>query len=518
MFQLTFTPSAPGTAPVCTSTGGFVTGLRENTAYLVAVQGRNLRSLVIDDLTLQADANGNFMWKPDFYAGAVDAWLTDGAAHEHLFRLDVSPTPLKLGTLQFDQMVDDIRAFDAGLLLGTSAATLTFGHEGSGGMEPLIRLARLRRYGPAFLHAVGDVVKRPMEALRTAERQLPLRQVRRLHPAALRDRRLIALATGDSEADDGALEDMTLRSLTPEHTPDTPANRAVKALLVRFKAHADTLVRLTHSEALTNDREHQEPRKARRLAVLLELSQAAEHFIRTPPLSGVSRQLAGAAGLTQMAAHPLYAKACRLGTSALRTGVHGDRRDDDLLCSPSWEVYEAWCFIEIAKALGASTVAPLVAHKSRLASADLALGGELPDGRRVELLYQAVFPSEQPYQRTLAWSLSRERRPDIVLVLDDGGIVRMLVLDAKYRSGRQPILEAMESAHIYHDAIRLGAERPELSLLLTPGESSVSSLGARDFWRRHGVGELCSFAPDASGRELVARLLADWMSEPRRPH
>ena len=135
----------------------------------------------------------------------------------------------------------------------------------------------------------------------------------------------------------------------------------------------------------------------------------------------------------------------------------------------------------------------------------------LPDGRRLEVLFQATFPSEQPRGGRPAWSLSRERRHDIAIVLASGADQRFLVLDAKYRSGREYVLEAMASAHLYHDALRIGQTPPELCLLLLPAPAAVQSLEQAAFWNAHRVGTLSGFSVDAMGVERCADVMQEWV-------
>jgi hypothetical protein len=123
-----------------------------------------------------------------------------------------------------------------------------------------------------------------------------------------------------------------------------------------------------------------------------------------------------------------------------------------------------------------------------------------------------VFPSEKPFSNGQAWSLSRERRPDIVLVVSEGVDSRFLILDAKYRSGRGNILDAMSSAHIYHDSLRLGRRRPDLCLLILPGEQEVPSLEQNLFWRDNRVGALSRFSIAAPGRARVTNMVEEWLS------
>jgi hypothetical protein len=62
------------------------------------------------------------------------------------------------------------------------------------------------------------------------------------------------------------------------------------------------------------------------------------------------------------------------------------------------------------------------------------------------------------------------------------------VLDVKYRVSRQNVLDAMASAHIYQDSLRVGARRPEASLLIVPRTEGAAWLADPGFISAHRVG------------------------------
>jgi hypothetical protein len=510
MVCLSFT-AAHGGAPSLSSVDGQVVGLQEATTYRIDVQDGDAVRLIIDDVELRTDASGGYMWAADFYAGEVRALVVDSTGQEQHFRLDVCPNPAKLGGEQYAAMLDDIRAFDGGLLLGPSAATLGFGRQGRPSRwEALIQLERLRRYGPAFLSAVAQLAREPHQFLCATERLVHLRHLRRFHPSTLLDRRLAALANGGA-SDTADLQMLQLRSSTAAPTVDTAANRALKALLQRFLAAVLSLADIVERKVLGGESETQERRRDRRLEVLRSLSRVAIELLRASPFADIVGAETSAAGLTQIAAHPRYARAYRLGTHALRVAADGWEQDDQLPVTPSWGVYETWCFIMVVQLMNQLVAAPLSAARSTQASADLALAGHLPDGRLVEVLFQAVFPSERPFAQSSTWSISRERRPDIMLVVTDGGTRRWMVLDAKYRSGRDNTLQAMESAHIYRDSLRLGNAPPDRALLLLPGPAAVPSLETQVFWDEHRVGALSEVAMGRPGLNRFENFMTAWL-------
>jgi len=75
-------------------------------------------------------------------------------------------------------------------------------------------------------------------------------------------------------------------------------------------------------------------------------------------------------------------------------------------------------------------------------------------------LLQSTFRSS-PTEVPGFWSVSRQREPDIVLRVEGGGSeARFVVFDAKYRTSRSAVLDAMASAHIYRDSLRFGGRAP----------------------------------------------------------
>jgi hypothetical protein len=108
-------------------------------------------------------------------------------------------------------------------------------------------------------------------------------------------------------------------------------------------------------------------------------------------------------------------------------------------------------------------------------------------GRSAELRMQPTFRSRE-HETEKMWSVSRERVPDIVLTVREPDTMRFVVLDAKYRAARANVLEAMESAHVYQDSLRIGSCRPEASLLLVPSAGGAPWLEDPTFQLEHRVG------------------------------
>ena len=488
-------------------------GLNEDTDYLLEVKFPDAE-VFVDDEPLQREKSNSFRWRPSFYAGrvAVDV-IRSQLPHQRVrYYLEVSPSPSKSCQDEFSAMIEEIRAIDQSLLSGLSSATMTFGLSGRTGRYALdVLLARVREHGPLFLQAVEKIVGSPHRFLTAEMQNLPLSRVRRLHHSALQDRRLAAIATGKFQLSD-SIDSFHVNGLTSVPTFDIPSNRTLMALLNRFKAVVSFLDDAVCASHLGSPKEEQISRAQQRLHDLRALSNQTNRLLFGPLFQEVSKAETSAAGFTQIAALPDYSKAYRLGCHALATQLEGTEAIDHLHVPPSWGIYESWCFLKIVSCISKVTGKPPVETRAKAIAAERAIHFKLNDDEVLEVLFQGIFPSLNPSTSRLGWSLSGERRPDIVLVHHHQSGTRAMVLDAKWRSGRNNILQAMESAHIYHDALRIGCSRLYPCLLLLPGQSSVEELERDEFILSHNIGTISSFRPASDGLMRAQNLIANWLS------
>lgn len=488
--------------------------LHEDNDYLLDLNTKAGARVYVDDVELAKDPSGLFKWRPSFYAGrvTVEVTLLDALCTRHVYFLDVSPSPGKSGQDEFDQMVDDIRAFDLTLLGGTSSASMEFGHTGSpSGFGLDILLSRLRKHGPTFLSTIGAIANSPHRSLAAEAKFLPLSRIRRLHHSSLQDRRLAALAVGHAPAPD-LLDSLQINSQTSTPTFDTPANRALLALLRRFRATVNSMQDSVRGLKLGSPPEEQILRVDRRLEDLCQLEAHANKLQFGAFMSEVSSGEATAAGLTQISAQPIYSRAYRIGSTAVAAGIEGGDSADLLHVAPSWGIYETWCFIKVIEVVRQITQMQGTETISTAVAAERCVSFSLGDGTKLEVLFQATFPALKPSSKRIGWSLSRERRPDIVLVHAGASGSRSFVLDAKWRSGRENVLDAMQSAHVYHDALRIGGHSPAFALLLLPGSSVVPELEADDFIKAHAVGSISEIRAANAGAARLEVRLKSWLS------
>lgn len=507
--------SLPGdrTPPATYAAGSLIVGLREcEPCQIEIVNARHVR-LFIDDVEVRQNEHGRFAWTPTFFAGRIEIVVEIDQENEIAFHAVVGPSTSKVIDEQFDAMIDEIRSFRAALLLGSSSATTEFGSEfGPHAFEGLVLLARLKHFAPGFLRSLRAICRKPHRSILHDEHRIPLARAKRLHPLALREPRIAAIVAGRA-IDAAPLDSLQVATPTAVQTFDTPANRALKALTIRLDARITDLLELVQESRLEGDITEQLLRRRRRAHFLSELLQGLRPVLAQEPFSSVSRVETSAASLTQISAQPVYSSAYRQGNRALLRGVDGANDQSHLYVSPTWGVYETWCFAHllgrVAQSPGQSGWRVL---RSGIVSAAESYELTLADGSLIEAHFQANFRSSHPEAGRQGWSLSRSRIPDIVFVLKREGACSFLVLDAKYRKHRENVLEAMESAHIYHDSLRVDLQRADFCALLLPGEPDVPHLEHEAFLIEHCVGTFSQFAPGKQGVERCVDFLIAWIN------
>ena len=486
------------------SNGGFS---ERREATFVAPDIGDYRLLIDDEpLARSKDGGNRWTWQPGFYAGEVHAEMLDSDGRSSgVWRLDVSPDPSKAGREMFARMVDEIIDFDARLVIGEEPARRRLGALGDSD-DPLVLFERLRRRWRDLERALAAVRREPVSVLRAQRRFVPLREARRVDLRTLRTamRQPATLAAIGRNA--GSLPGVGASILdvpAVERTLDAPANRCVlymlRALVLRCRTLAERLSRIEEraEKADSETRTGTAGRVGRWLEILGAMERVFSAAERRPPFKEVRRPEVTAAGLNAVVAHPLYARFWRVGWAALRRGV--DRLDpQDLLpLSPTWELYERWCFVALAKKLQEWLPDFAWSNAGVTGSDRRRLDGRHSDGSRVTLRLQRTFGNTKGAEREQSWSISRECRPDLAVTMESADeIARFVVLDAKYRARAASILSGMiESVHPYADALRWGPRRPDRTLLLVPNAEEAEWLTRADYIETHRA-DVVALRPD----------------------
>lgn len=463
-------------------------GFKEARHVEFATSGDGLQ-LYVDDEPLPQETNAKTVWSwaPGFFAGEVDAYLMHGDRVVGRYRLDVSPEPTKLGGDAFEQMIDELWDANPALVVGTEPSTSPVGELGQF-EDPWLAFARVREHTPAFLQSLRAISTRPRRRLRqhrgSAQPHHARRVDRQTVVSALRGPAASLLLRGDAGAGVGLMPNTRLDVPIVEDTLDCAPNRTLfvlaRGVARRIEQLRTKLEELVSKAQDSETRTALAPRWPARRRVLDTLAAELRVLLRREPYCAVTRPEVSAAGLTAMAADPVYARAWRQGWRVLRPAGDGDRERTWL--SPTWEIYERWCFLALGRAL-----AEQPDWAWTWTDAHHRLAGQR-GSTTVELLLQPTFHSSAT-PKPAFWSISREREPDIVLhVKNECAESRIVIFDAKYRTSRAAVLDAMSSAHIYQDSLRVGKRRPDASVLLVPAAGGAPWLEGSEFQATHRVG------------------------------
>lgn len=473
-------------------TSGFTEG---GTYHFTSLPGMRL---LIDDEPLPQTRVGVAMawcWQPGFYAGEVQAELLGDSdkviAH---YRLDVSPHYQKVGQPHFAAMVEAIIAFDPRLLVGNEHAQWVVGNQGDCA-DVHVHYARLKRHAPALLAAFAEILGKPLARLRHERKQRAVHQVRRIDRSTIRH----AVHSPGALAQLLKLDHAGSDSLPPPldvpgviESTDNPANQALAVVLTAVLRRCRLVIRglqeKAANEQLSQTRSALAPRLDRRVRYLEGLHRAVRKIERQEPFCSLSQRRITAAGLNAISAHPAYARAYRYGWYVLRSGIDGERGTDTLGISPTWEVYERWCYLQVVEALKRHY--PTLTWRQRWPTHRLDCIRTVGEGAvTVEAWLQVCCPAFDRRANQGFTSVSGERFPDIVVTVTADDVRAFLVLDAKYRVSRPGVLDGMQSSHVYHDSLRWNGRRPDRSLLLIPASCEKTSLmETPDYQLRHGVG------------------------------
>ena len=490
-------------------------GFSERKAALFLIPAGSGWCFYIDDEplnTVETQYGPAWFWQPAFYAGEVTAELRDAQDRvTHTYILDVAPSTAKLGRDIFYAMLNQVWVENPALVLGEEPSMTSVGLFGDE-RSRLLAFARLRRYGPPALNALAEITQSPIQTLRGSRELASIYRVRRV------DRRTAAVASlnpalihyfGDKDdecvLDENILLDVPVANL---HM-DSAANRCITAVAQGLLRSVDALLhgmkQDVENERYSETRTSLVPRWPVRQRFLEATAKQLRTTLRKPPYSAVSRAEITAAGLNAVSAHPLYSRAYRLTWSCRRRGIRGDFTDERLWTSPTWEIYENWCYVRLAELLKEKYShlcwSELVKHSSRPRSS---LEGTDGQGTFVRLFLQPSFVAGDHQGEKEFRSVSGNRIPDIVLTQETPDGSSFHVFDAKYRSSRESILKAMTSAHVYRDSLRWNDRSPNSAVLLTPAANNIDWLLEPEHLRDEGVGVVIMNLE--CGREMV-----DWL-------
>ncbi len=460
-------------------------GFREHESATFRALGTPEARVLVDDEPLPTNESGDWLWSPGFFAGPVRAELLDPSGQAlGRWTLQVSPDPKKAPGDIFKRMVGDILAHHPALLVGAESSRIRFGALDSGD-DPFVALERLRQREEGLLRTIAVIRREPRSVLRSRREFVPLHRVRRADP------RTLAMAVREP-AVIGAIRsrETTVQPFlsvpTTERSLDSPANRAALLMIRALRRRASETLRQLEEKVEAEDQASARTTLAGKLPrwakILERMARAFSRAERISPFRDAKRPEITAAGLNAVAAHPLYQHFWRLGWEALRRGVSRSE-EDELPLSPTWEIYERWCYVELSRHLAQQLPGWKKREGGNGDHRETRFSG--PDGAKVTLFLQKTANR----RTTGLKSVSVKCRPDLVLRWETPAGAGFVVLDAKYRTAQDGILGGMrESAHLYQDALRWDGMRPHATLLLVPDAAEAEWLADERFVSENRVG------------------------------
>jgi hypothetical protein len=442
-------------------------------------------------------------WGIDFYAGEITLDILDGETLLWTAVLDVRPHGGKLGREAYQELIADLCARAANVIFGTTVAQRSVAAAETQA-PPIARLAMLQSHIRELERSFAAVTMSPNRRL-IADREIrPLDRTRRIDVRALQSiirstPALAALGRIDAVADDLAKRP-TIDHPRREHTFNTPPNRHIAALVRRMRSDCQELqAEFLRLERVRDDDPEMQAR-ARSLADEAgRLHSRLGRMARADFLQGVEPARGDTAAMVTVAKDPVYSRFDSIARHVLspRVGL-GQSLCEKLWLRRTYELYEYWCLFRVADVLTSMWGKP---HSC----IGLVVGGLLesvPDksylewavgNLRARLVYQRTFRAYDPRWEhgSEPFSISGERRPDMILSLCAEGRESLIVLDAKYRCGRDPIHDALGDMHIYRDSLRLSGSGARVvgAYILTPAHVvGAASYYTDEYRRRYGLG------------------------------
>ena len=332
-------------------------------------------------------------------------------------------------------------------------------------------LTRLLNDPPTLVRRVRTV--RPLNLSRSVD----LRTVRWLARRPLELAGVRGEAPADASPNPRAMADQPETLISTDH----PLTRYIVHLLRQVQARFGVTARTLASPRQHGISNNAVNAYAKELALRVEQANAKiETVLKAPLFRSVRPEPLSDSVLQALPDQPLFLAIHRCGQRLLNPGLaYTPGQDIYAALKNSYDLFEILVLYRLAAQISSHLPADWVPSKmARIKEYDLEARPEDrtrwvwqgPQDRRLELTYQALFHSAEPENATrVLTSLSAQAIPDYLLALWEGdGIVSWLILDAKYRSGRKPVHDALGDTHRYRDSLRIGGTQAAGAYIIVP--------------------------------------------------
>lgn len=448
---------------------------------------------------------GEFDLQINTWAGRSIFVLSGGVAPEKL-QLDISPHAKKGGSGAWDTLIQELcqisETLPWGLSPGAAAAMMT--PDALACVHPAIIEHQLPIFCRLLRQLLADPPTRTLR-IRTV-RPLDVSQGADLQTIRWLSRRPLELAGIRGMAIEGqppnsrALADQPSTASSIDH----PITRYIAYLLGKVRRRLIATASRLRSPAGHGVPDPSAASYARQLAESVERAVVEiDGVLRAPLFRAVRPEALTDSALQSLPDHPLYSAIHRVGRRLINPGLaYSPGQDVYSALKHSYDLFELMVLYRLLAGMGPvpmldwhladqSTVERLPLEDRPADRSTWIWKG--PDEQELELHYQALFASAQdpPDLRPLS-SLSAQRVPDYVLIYRRGReIVSWIILDAKYRSSRQSIDDALGDIHRYRDSLRVSGRAAQAAYIIVPSLQGKADLyGRTAYLEAHQMGAL----------------------------
>jgi PD-(D/E)XK nuclease superfamily len=217
--------------------------------------------------------------------------------------------------------------------------------------------------------------------------------------------------------------------------------------------------------------------------------------------------------------HPLYLAIHRVGCRLAEPGLaYAPGQDIVSALKHSYDLFELAVLYRLVTALGETlgpSWRPLSSasvrrhpHEDRPSDrSSWSWGG--PGDESVELVYQAPFNAATSSASSNGFaSISGQYVPDFVIIYRQSERPSSwMILDAKYRSGRQSVHDGLSDIHRYRDALRLSGRAASAAYIIVPALQEQAALyGTGSYHQAYGFGAISIYEKD------WGRPIRDWLA------
>jgi hypothetical protein len=451
------------------------------------------------------DFIGVYERRIDMWAGRTVFVLRDGPTL-HQIQLDIGPHEKKLGVNAWEELIQELSQISNTLPWGMSpgAAMGRITPDALATVHPAIIEQQLPIFCRLLRQLLADPptqtirirTARPFDASRKAD----LRTVRWLgnHPLELAGIR--GLATEDQRPNPRALIDQPQTQESSDH----PVTRYFAYLLERVRRRLISTAASLVASPGHGVRDHSADIYAKQLAEEVELAITAVERVQRAPLFRAARPEPLADSVLQsLPDHPFYSAIHRVGRQLINPGLaFAPEQDVYSALKHSYDLFELMVLYRLVSGINAGVPSDwhLTEQGSikRLPREDRPPDGAIwiwtgPGEQELEMYYQAKFASAvvPPDIRPFS-SLSVGRVPDYVLVYRrNNAVVRWIILDAKYRSSRSSVHEALGDIHRYRDSLRMSGRAADAAYIIVPClQHDAEIYGRSDYLKAHQLGAI----------------------------